>query len=105
MSGVGVGVTTCAWHELSSTMEPMSDSDRQAFLLGVGLDSRDGHRRATKGKDYLLVGGSEDTHERMQEGAERMREVLESRGMSLKDVDSREELRDIAREAGLIDKS
>ena len=73
-----------------------------SFLLGVGLDGRDGHRRATKGEDYLLVGGSEETHERMQEGAEKIREVLDRRGKRLRDVDSREELRDIAREAGLI---
>ena len=86
-------------------MGPMSESERRAFLLGVGLDGRDGHRRATKGEDYLLLGGSEETHERMQEGAERIREVLESRGKRLQDVESGEELREIAREAGLNDRS
>lgn len=81
---------------------PMDDRQRHSFLLGVGLDGRDGHRRATKGDDYLLVGGSEETHEQMQEGAEKMREVLERRGKRLKDVDTREELREIAREAGFL---
>jgi hypothetical protein len=85
-------------------MASMDDRRRMSFLLGVGLDGRDGHHRATKGEDYLLVGGSEETHEQMQEGAEKIREVLDRRGKRLRDVDSREELRDIAREAGLIEK-
>ena len=81
----------------------MDRRNRPSFLLGVGLDNADGHRRATRGEDYLLVGGSEETHERMQESAEKMREVLEDRGKRLRDVTSRDELRDIAREAGLLD--
>ena len=35
--------------------------------MGLGLDGEDGHRRVTRGKEFLLVGGSEETHERMQE--------------------------------------
>jgi hypothetical protein len=52
------------------------------FLLGVGLDS-DGHVRATRGEDFLLVGGSERTHERMQEHVERFREALGRMGTDL----------------------
>ena len=37
-----------------------------SLLLGVGLDG-DGERRITKGRDFLLVGGSPDTHELMTE--------------------------------------
>jgi len=81
----------------------MDERARTAFLLGVGLDGKDGHRRATKGEDYLLVGGSEETHERMQEGAERFREELRKRGKRLKDVSGRDELEDIARESGLLE--
>ena len=80
----------------------MDSSERKAFLLGVGLDGKDGHRRATKGDDYLLLGGSDETHERMQEGAERFREALEKRGKRLKDVGDRRELEDLARESGLL---
>ena len=82
----------------------MDERTRQAFLLGVGLDGKDGHRRATKGEDYVLFGGSEETHGRMQDGAEKFREILEERGKKLKDVDDPEELKDIAREAGLCDR-
>ena len=82
----------------------MDERTRQAFLVGVGLDSKDGHRRATRGQDYVLFGGSEATHERMQDGAEKFREILEQRGKNLKDVEDPAELHDIAREAGLCDR-
>jgi len=76
--------------------------ERHAFLLGVGLDGRDGHHRRTKADEYLLVGGSEETHELMQEHAARICEVLDRRGMTLADVDSREAMREIAEEAGIV---
>jgi hypothetical protein len=82
----------------------MDERARHAFLVGVGFDAKDGHRRATRGEDYFLFGGSEETHGRMQDGAEKFREILEQRGKRLKDVEDPEELHDIAREAGLCDR-
>jgi hypothetical protein len=84
----------------------MKESDEQqgekfAFFLGVGLDNQDGHYRQTKGEDFLLIGGSEDTHSVMQDKAIALAEELARRGKRLKDVDSPEELRDIAHDAGL----
>ena len=73
---------------------------RTALLFGVGLDG-DGHKRVTRGREFLLVGGSEETHEVMQEHAIRFNEELERRGKRLVDVDTREELADIADTAGL----
>ncbi len=82
----------------------MSDkSERFSFLLGVGLDGQDGHHRQTKADDYLLVGGSEETHELLQEHAAKICEALDRRGMKIADVDSRETLREIAQEAGLVE--
>lgn len=78
-----------------------SEEARQAFLLGVGLDGKDGHRRITRARDALLVGGSEETHERMQETAIRLNEELDRRGIRLADVRTAEELREIAGKAGL----
>jgi len=54
-------------------------------FLGVGLDG-DGHRRITEIEHFLLVGGSLETHEHMQETAMRFGEELEKRGKSLKDT-------------------
>ena len=70
---------------------------KSAALLGLGLDSRDGHTRLTRGKNFLLVGGSHDTHAVMQETALKVNEHLDKRGKRLEDV-SAGELRDICHE-------
>ena len=75
--------------------------EKFAFLLGVGLDGKDGHYRQTKGDEFLLMGGSEETHGIMQDKALALNEELARRGKRLKDVDNPEEMRDIAHDAGL----
>jgi len=72
---------------------------RKAALLGVGLDS-DGHKRVTKGDNFLLVGGTKDTHAEMTEKAIKINEKLKARGQQLETV-SREEFDDIAHAVGL----
>jgi hypothetical protein len=72
---------------------------RKAALLGVGLDS-DGHKRVTKGDNFLLVGGTQETHEVMTEKTIKFNEKLKARGKQLETV-SREEFEDIAHEVGL----
>ncbi|MCK6459644.1 MAG: hypothetical protein L6Q95_07075 [Planctomycetes bacterium] len=67
----------------------------------MGLDS-DGHARATKGDDYVLLGGSEKTHEAMQERVERFRETLGKMGTDLQRA-SKEEMREAAHESGLVE--
>ena len=75
---------------------------KKALLLGVGLDGKDGHVRATKGKNFYLVGGSEDTHANMQEKAIRMNEELDRRKKRLEDVEPKEFL-DIARKVRMVE--
>ena len=75
------------------------DAERKAMLLGLGLDNADGHKRITKGDDFLLVGGSEETHERMTETVVKFNEKLARRGKDLREL-SPEEFRDLMREAG-----
>ena len=84
-----------------STAKPARGGARQALLLGVGLDGSDGHRRITRGRDTLLVGGSQDTHAQMQEKAVKLNEELDRRGIRLGDVRCADELREIADRAGL----
>ena len=76
-------------------------TERTALLLGVGLDDAEGHRRVTRGDEFLLVGGSRDTHEHMQEKVIRFTEELLRRGKRLADVQDLGELREIADAAGL----
>ncbi|MCI5779361.1 MAG: hypothetical protein MR051_06055 [Lentisphaeria bacterium] len=75
------------------------DPDARAILLGLGLDNADGQKRITKGDDFLLVGGSEETHERMTETVVKFNEKLARRGKGLREL-SPEEFTDLMREAG-----
>jgi hypothetical protein len=67
-------------------------------LVGVGLDQTDDHKRITEADDILLVGGSEETHERMQDVAIHFAEALQNRGKRLADA-SPEEVVDLLRRA------
>lgn len=72
-----------------------NDSQRKsAALLGVAFDNQDGQTRLTRGKNFVLVGGSQDTHAVMQETAVKINEHLDRRGKRLEEV-SAPELRDI----------
>jgi hypothetical protein len=63
------------------------DRVRVLGLLGLGLDNDDGHQRITRSDTSLLVGGSAETHERMQETAIRFEEGLERRGKTLAEAE------------------
>jgi hypothetical protein len=63
---------------------------RKAGLLGVGLDNTDGHKRVTTGEQFVLVGGSAETHERMAETTIKTFEELKRRDKHLDNVDPRE---------------
>lgn len=76
-----------------------SNSRSRAVLLGVGLDS-DGHKRVTQGPNFVLAGGTKETHEVMTEKAIKINEKMKTRGKTLETV-SREEFDDIAESVGL----
>jgi hypothetical protein len=61
-------------------------------FLGVGLDNKDEHKRITTSEHFFLVGGSEETHERMQDTAIRFTEALNRRGKTLKETSVTEAL-------------
>ena len=74
--------------------------DAKAMMLGLGLDS-DGHKRVTRGDNFALVGGTEETHDGMVEKAVKINEKLARKGKDLDSV-SREEFDDIAQSMGLV---
>lgn len=78
-------------------MKAARKTRRTAALLGLGLDAEDGQTRITRGKNFLLYGGSSETHGLMQETAIKFNEKLDRRGKRLEDV-SLAELGDIWRE-------
>ena len=65
--------------------------------MGLAFDARDGQKRITRGPNFLLAGGSADTHGMMQETAIKINERLDQSGRQLADV-SIGELRDIVGE-------
>jgi hypothetical protein len=69
-------------------------------IVGVGLDGADGHVRITRAKTFHLLGGSEETHEKMQESCIRFTEKLDARGKQLGDL-GRQELRELAAECDM----
>ncbi len=69
----------------------------QAGLLGLAFDANDGTNRITRGPNFLLAGGSAETHGVMQETAVKINEHLDRAGKQLADV-SITELRDIVAE-------
>lgn len=72
---------------------------RKAVMLGLGLDS-DGHKRLTTGPNFVLMGGTEETHEVMTEKVVKINEKLAAKGKKLEEV-GREEFDDIAHSVGL----
>ena len=68
---------------------PRKSPAPRAGLLGVGLDD-DGHKRITKGEQFILVGGSEETHGRMTETTLKTFEELKRRDKRLETIDPKE---------------
>ena len=59
------------------------DNRRVVAFLGLGLDNKDGHQRLTRSEHFLLIGGSAETHEHMQDTAIKFSEALQRRGKKL----------------------
>jgi hypothetical protein len=71
---------------------------RVAALLGLAFDAKDGHKRITRGPNFFLAGGSEETHGVMRDTIVRVNDQLDARGLELADV-TPDELRDLLNEA------
>ena len=59
-------------------------------MLGVGLDNDDGHKRITTGEQFAIIGGSEETHDRMTETVVKTFEELKQIGKPLEKVEPKE---------------
>ncbi|HEV3165493.1 MAG TPA: hypothetical protein VGZ22_15810 [Isosphaeraceae bacterium] len=67
----------------------------RATIIGLGLDGEDSLNRLITGEEYLLVGGSAQTHAELVETMLRLESELERLGQRLGDV-TPAELADIA---------
>ncbi|MDO4630549.1 MAG: hypothetical protein Q4C70_15325 [Planctomycetia bacterium] len=77
-------------------MRPSENDEKISSMLGIGLDS-DGETRLTHGRNFSLVGGTQKTHEIMQETFCKVNENLDRRGKDLQET-TRHELRDVFQE-------
>ena len=75
-------------------MRAANEPRKSAALLGLAFDNDDGQTRLTRGKNFLLLGGNQESHAVMQETAIKINEHLDKR---LEDA-AVNELRDICRE-------
>ena len=78
----------------------MEGPQKKAWLLGIGLDNSDEEVRITKGDNFRLIGGSDETHSVMQEQCIKLNEKLDERGKDLADLE-RQEFCDLADEVGM----
>ncbi len=62
----------------------------RAGLLGLALDHDDGHKRITQGEQFVLLGGSQETHEKMTETVVKTFEELKRRHKRLETVEPKE---------------
>ena len=82
-------------------MADRRDPDSMRMLMGLGLDrDPEGHARITKGEDFLLLGGSGETHEAMQEQVERFNHSLKKMGTNLQHATD-SEMREAIERAGI----
>ena len=75
----------------------MVSTRQKKRILGIGLDGKDKAVRVTRGRNFHLVGGSQETHEDMQEKGIKLNEKLKARGKELEDL-GRKEFQDLAAE-------
>ena len=72
-----------------------SMAKKKSHLFGLGLDG-DGHKRITEADKFSVIGGTEDTHDRMTETLMKTFEDLKRKGKELEETSPRE-LSDIIR--------
>lgn len=65
---------------------PKRNQKKIIRLLGVGFDSDDGHVRITKGENYDVLMGSDESHDYLQQLIQKIEDELKVRGLVLDDL-------------------
>ena len=78
---------------------PRSGGKKKSVMVGLGMDS-DGHKRITTGDNFVVAGGTQDTHDQMTETVVKINEKHTERGKCQNTVE-RTEFKDIAQAVGL----
>lgn len=83
------------------TKEQLEKAKIAGPVHGIGLDNEDGHVRMTKMDNFRLLGGSQETHEHMQEKAIKFNERLKKHEKRVTDL-SVKQFVELAGEVGMI---
>ena len=75
-------------NRLNNNPEP--NNTQINYLLGIALDNDDGHKRLTRADKFSIVGGSEETHDRMTETLVKTFEDLSKKGKELEQAEPQE---------------
>ena len=59
-------------------------------LVGIGLDNKDEHKRITQAEQFSILGGSEETHEKMTETLCKTFEEMHKKGKNLETIEATE---------------
>lgn len=59
-------------------------------LYGLGLDNHDGHTRLTRAEKFSIIGGSQETHERMTGTLVKTFEELDKKGLQFENTHSKQ---------------
>ena len=71
---------------------------KNGFLLGVRVDGGDGHRRVSRGEDFVAVGGTREGHEHLRETVAEISDEVKRRGRTVGEV-RKDEFREILERA------
>jgi len=66
-------------------------------LIGLGFDGYDGRTRISRGPNFVIYGGSRETHQKMQQTALKFNKLVDERGKSIEQI-NRRELQEIVEE-------
>lgn len=67
---------------------------KDPILLGVGLDNEDEHKRLTTAEKFAIMGGSQETHDKMTETVLKTFEEMDRKGKALESIEP-SELKDL----------
>lgn len=62
----------------------------EAFLLGIATDNADGHKRITRAEQFSIIGGSEETHEKMTKTMIQTFKDIQNSGRLLNELEPQE---------------
>ncbi len=73
----------------SATSTTVKDKTKKSanYLLGIGLDNKDGHKRITQAEKFSILGGSEETHGKMTETVVKTFETIKDQGKELEQIE------------------